>query len=894
MTDRPDSSSPLPAAGQRISQYEIREPLGAGGMGVVFLAQDRTLDRPVALKFLSDELQEDATARRRFVREAKAAAALDHPYICKIYETGEADGRPFIAMEYVRGETLAARLARSGGARAPSLPIDEALQIATEVAEALETAHGEGLVHRDLKPSNIMLTSGSHVKVLDFGLAKPVEGVEGADADADAATASALTEAGTIRGTVAYMSPEQVRGQTVDARSDIFSFGVVLYELLTGVHPFAKETTLETAAAILSQSPAPLTHHRQDAPDLLEPILGKLLAKAPADRYQLAHDVRKDLTQVGDVIDRAQPAPEDIAIASPPSTIHPPAAVSPLRAWTRRRRSVIAAASLTVALLAAVGVWWGTGSGGPGSRAEISSVAVFPLRNLSQEPIESDYLAEGITKAVVSRLHQTGLRVTPWETAQRFRDTNQSVEQVARELNVEAALLGTFQLVGDRILISFSLVEADSGLLLWVNEFEEPYTNLFDVQRRIARGAAASLTRELTGEQEAALATPESTSVEAYDAYLQGADLLLAGDQESTDVAFQYFARAIELDPELAEAHVGLGAVYNERYTNGWGGGADNLELAAASYDAALWLDPGSMRARQGLMSVYFWLGRTEAILLQGQEAGRLGRPNDVETLLARAYAFALSGLHALAIPIQRRVIAIDPRNDFAYWMLTWSSMGADQFEEAIEIGNTSLTLFGDNDNVREWMARAAVRLGDDGLAREHYQGLTQALMAPSTDLGRVTWAGVTGLSYAGAFYDRSGERDRAEALWQRGVELVRLKLETDPENVSMRLVLASFHGFLGEREAFQTAEARALAMAREFDVNALEIARLAAAHVSLGNTDRAVELMREGLTQGRLRGLGMFERLIPEALDAPGFAQIREEYAALRQRLRERYGPGT
>ncbi len=882
--DRPDSSSPQPAAGQRVSQYEIREPLGAGGMGVVFLAQDRTLDRPVALKFLSDELQQDATARRRFLREAKAAAALDHPYICKIYETGETDGRPFIAMEYVRGETLADRLTGK------LLSLSDALQIATEIAEALETAHGEGLVHRDLKPSNIMLTAGGHVKVLDFGLAKRVESVEGDDAP----TASELTEAGTVRGTVAYMSPERVRGRVMDARSDIFSFGVVLYELLTGVHPFQQETTLETAAAILNHAPAPLLHHRQDAPDFLEQILGKLLAKAPAERYQNVHDVRTDLAQVSDILARDEPATEGAAVAAAPSTIQPPAAVPVPRASIWRTRALIAAASLTVVVLAALWVWWGSGSGGPGAGGEIPSVAVLPLRNLSRDPIDSDYLAEGITQAVTTKLVQAGLRVTPWATALRFQESGASAQEIARELNVDTVLFGTFQLAGERIRTSLSLVEGESGLLSWAEEFDEPYEDVFGLQTRIAVGVAASLKLELTGEEEVVLATPESTSVDAYDAYLQGAHLLLDGDQESTDIAFQYFARAVELDPELADAHVGFGAVYHERYVNGWGGGIGNLARAKASFETALGLNPGSMRARRGLMQVYFSLGLSEAILLQGQEAGRVGRPDDVEMLLARADAYAMSGLPALAIPIQRRVIAIDPRNVSAYFMLGFALRGAGQFEETLEIGNAFLTLFGDDDDVRNWVADAAARLGDDDLAREHHDYLTQPLMAPSTDPVGVTRAGIAGLLNAGAFYDRAGERDRAEAVWQRGVELVRLKLETDPENIKMRLFLTSFYGFLGEREAFQTAEARALAMAREFDVNSLEFTQLAAAHASLGDTDRAVELLREQLARGRLRDLSVLRWLSPELLDAPAFAQFREDYDAMAERLRERYGPGN
>ncbi len=226
---------------------------------------------------------------------------------------------------------------------------------------------------------------------------------------------------------------------------------------------------------------------------------------------------------------------------------------------------------------------------------------------------------------------------------------------------------------------------------------------------------------------------------------------------------------------------------------NGWGGGVGNLEQAEASFEMVLSLDPDSMQARRGLIAVLFSMGLSEAMLLQGQEAERLGRPDDVETLLARANAFALSSLHAQAIPIQRRIIAIDPRNDEAYFFLTYASVASDQFEETVEIGNRFLTLFGEDEAVRFWIARAAVGLGDDSLAREHYEAVTRALMAPSTDPGRVTWVGIASLLFSGAFYDQSGEHDRAEAVWQRGVELVRLKVEVDPENNNLHMFLAGF-----------------------------------------------------------------------------------------------------
>ena len=278
--------------GQTVSHYKILKKLGEGGMGEVYLAQDSgPLGREVALKFVSPKMQEDPAARQRFLREAKLAAALDHPYICHIHEVGEEGGQSFISMQYIRGQTLKDRLAKG------PLELKNALQKAAEIAEALDAAHKQNIVHRDLKPANIMLTPEGHVKVMDFGLAKRLTPAEGPGSQEDTLSSS-LTEAGAAMGTLPYMSPEQVQGHKIDPRSDIFSFGVVFYELLTGVHPFKKDTPVETANAILKEVPAPLTKHLDNTPALLQHTVRKMLAKEPDRRFQSVHEVRTDLGEI--------------------------------------------------------------------------------------------------------------------------------------------------------------------------------------------------------------------------------------------------------------------------------------------------------------------------------------------------------------------------------------------------------------------------------------------------------------------------------------------------------------------------------------------------------------------------------------------------------------------
>ena len=280
--------------GRTISHYRIEASLGKGGMGEVYLAQDTTLDRKVALKFLAEALQQDTNARLRFLREAKAAASLDHPYICKIYAVGEEKEKSFIAMEYVQGATLKDSLAKG------PVKLKEALKTAVEIAEALEEAHKKKIVHRDIKPSNIMLTGTGHVKMMDFGLAKYLPASE----DEEQEQTTDLTQEGSALGTVPYMSPEQVRGQPVDTRSDIFSFGVLLYELLTGVNPFRKGTTMDTAQAIINETAPPLARYRHEIPELLQHVVRKMLNKEAERRYQLIHEVRIDLEDLSKMIER--------------------------------------------------------------------------------------------------------------------------------------------------------------------------------------------------------------------------------------------------------------------------------------------------------------------------------------------------------------------------------------------------------------------------------------------------------------------------------------------------------------------------------------------------------------------------------------------------------------
>jgi serine/threonine protein kinase/TolB-like protein len=859
---------PLPALPPpaMFGSYQIQSQLGEGGMGLVYLAQDRTLDRPVALKFLSGALHHLEDARRRFLREAKAAAALDHPYICKIYQTGEQDGRPFIAMEYVRGETLRRRLDTA------PLALLDVCRIALEAAEALETAHAEQIVHRDLKPSNIMLTTGGHVKVLDFGVAKRI----GEEVGVYAETPSEPRAVSTVQGTVAYMSPEQVSGRQVDGRSDIFSLGVVVFECLTGRNPFQADSPLETASQILHYSPPALELTRADLPASLAHVVHRMLAKDPEERYQSVHDLRTDLARVTDLAERETAAGRTSVGATPGR--------KPRTRMTSRSLGLVTA--LAAVILGAVG-WWATRAPeAPVSRRSLS-VAVMPLVNISDDP-ESDYLANGIAQAVTTRLHRVGLHVIPWETARRFGDLNNPME-VARTLTVDSVLSGSFQINGDRLRVTVSLVEGATGFISWTDEFEEPLDDIFQMQTRIAQGVATNLGHELTGEEAATLAKTESFSPDAYDFYLQGAEYLQDGDQESAGIAYLLFERAVKTDPGLTEAHVGLGAVYLERFWSGWGGGAGNLALAEKSFATALQRDASNMRARRGLNLIEWYRGRGGPALQFARDAAGT---DDIETLLARAEVYAHHGPEDFARPIVERVLDLDPGNQLAGWLLTTVFHNTDRFAETVKAADDYLRRFGPDPFVPVLAANALQRLGDVAAAGEWFDRATGPVMQFSAEAGLATAYDMAGLLAAGAFYNRQGQHERAQALWQRGLRLSENTLANDAESVGMRLFLASFLGVLGDHAGFAREESTALALMTTADLNPWELVFLAGVHAYLGNTARALEILRDTLRGGRLISRPWMTMVAPTLPQAAGFDDFLREYLAADQQRRRRYAP--
>ena len=545
------------SAGTRLGPYEIVAPIGAGGMGEVYRARDRKLDRDVAIKVLPQSLAADPKSRARFEREAKAVAALSHPNILAIHDFGTHEGVFYAVMELLEGETLRARL------DAGPIPVKQALEYALQIAKGLSAAHDKGIVHRDLKPENLFVGKDGHLKILDFGLAKRDVPVASGD-ETSAPTVSRETEPGTVMGTVGYMSPEQVRGRPATHCSDIFSFGAVLYEMLTGSRAFRGETTIETMNAILKELPPGVSGVAQGVSPALDRVVRHCLEKSPEQRFQSARDIVFAL-------DEASTGPGEAAAAR--------AAQLPRSRVFRALPWVAAAAALVAAIL-----WLRP-------RAGIDSLAVLPFVNVGRDP-NAEYLSDGITENLINSVSQIpGIKVVSRGSAFYYKGKDVSARTVGKELGVRAVLTGRIVQRGDALSIRAELVDARDDTHLWGEEYNRKLSDLLNVQEEIARDISGKLRQRLTGAEKKRLTRRYTEDAEAYGLYLRGRYHWNKRTAEDLQKGIGYYQKAIGKDPTYALAYAGLAESYGILWNYTGLSSSETLPKAKAAALKALELD---------------------------------------------------------------------------------------------------------------------------------------------------------------------------------------------------------------------------------------------------------------------------------------------------------------
>ena len=657
--------------GKTILHYKIVEKLGEGGMGIVYKAQDTKLDRFVALKFLPQHLSQDDESKKRFIHEAKAASALDHPNICTIYEIGKTDGEMFIAMEYIDGELLQAIIERG------PLPIDEALTIVHQIAEGLQIAHEKKIIHRDIKPANIIITDKGHVKIVDFGLAK-------------LAGHTMLTKEGTTLGTASYMSPEQTQGAKVDHRTDIWALGVVVYEMVTGKQPFEGGYEQAVMYSIMNEDPEPITGLRTGVPMELERIVSKALKKNPSERYQSLDEMLVDLKAV-----RAEPkAGRDRALSKP-----------------TKKAPLIVGLFFLVALVVGSGFfyWWQTSSDRPGpARDSVQRLAVLPFTNIRKDP-EIDFLGFALADQIIGSLsYLKNILVRPSSSIRRYQNQTFDPQTAGTDLQVDFILSGNYLKEVNTIRLNIELVDVDANEIVWREPIEVEYENVFALQDIVSGKVIDRLKLQFSQEERARMQSDVSQNPLAYEYYLRS--LSYSQEADGNRLAVNMLRQSIELDSTFAPAWDALG---RRRQLMGlWElEGEEASNQARDYYLKALELNPELFSALVHLTMLYTDFGETDLAMETAQRMLEVDL-NSAEGMFLYGYVLRYAGMNEESMTAMTTALEIDPTNP-TFKSAGFSFIIGGRYDDAVK----ALRL-GSRDLAVAWEGEIAIRRGQFEEAR--------------------------------------------------------------------------------------------------------------------------------------------------------------------------------